>query len=328
MEKTDLKAYLEQVHSLELDIYTMDEAKKNLLESKRDVKPKHVFYEPRRRTEKSSFESEKQREKERIWKKIILISAGASFLTFGYGIIPALILIAVTPIAIIPPALKKVELSEREKEKGEIEAEHEKAMCEYRERVKKEEVRFKTEEGEVARYNAALDQEIERIEKSRTHTIRALSKLYGLDIIYPKYRSLIPVTMFCEYIASGRRSVLEGTDGMYDLYENELRMGTIIGELQEVKSVLNRISDKLSAIQRNQYMLYKAVEQGNAIASGISSAVGDLANNTAKLCSNTERIREAAQWTAFNTEAIARRTEAIARIQEYEHTLKYPVFHA
>lgn len=60
-----------------------------------------------------------------------------------------------------------------------------------------------------------------------------LDKLYELKIngefiLYPKYRNIVPVSMFIDYLASHRCEKLEGHEGAYNLYENELRLNSII----------------------------------------------------------------------------------------------------
>ncbi|MBR6096095.1 MAG: hypothetical protein IKP82_03985 [Oscillospiraceae bacterium] len=58
-----------------------------------------------------------------------------------------------------------------------------------------------------------------------------LNKYYNTGVIYPKYYGLVPITMFCEYIESGRCSSLTGYNGAYNTYENENRLNIIITKL-------------------------------------------------------------------------------------------------
>lgn len=36
--------------------------------------------------------------------------------------------------------------------------------------------------------------------------MKILRRHYDLDVIYPKYRSLVPIASICEYLESGRRA--------------------------------------------------------------------------------------------------------------------------
>ncbi len=185
-------------------------------------------------------------------------------------------------------------------------------------------------------FNQAVDEKIRDASAKRAESEAALVQLYEQNIIYRKYRGIVPVTMFCEYMDSGRRTELEGIHGMYDLYETELLGKQIVGELKSINDTLRNISyqiggiaNQLTGIQRNQILLYEEVAKGNSIAVSIGGeirrqrqsldALGqsvDIANN------NLIQIRESAEMTAFNTEATKNRVAALdelARRTYYEY---------
>ena len=85
-----------------------------------------------------------------------------------------------------------------------------------------------------------LGEEYIQIEKN-------LEQLYGLNIIFPKYRNMMAICSLYEYISSGRCDTLEGQAGAYNLYEMELRQNVIIGQLEKVIS-------QLESIKNNQYI--------------------------------------------------------------------------
>lgn len=85
---------------------------------------------------------------------------------------------------------------------------------------------------------------------------KTLESLYSVGIIYPKYRNFVAVASFCEYLNAGRCSSLEGHEGAYNIFENEIRQDVIISQLSEV--IRN-----LESIRNNQYMVYQAVKEGN-----------------------------------------------------------------
>ncbi len=108
----------------------------------------------------------------------------------------------------------------------------------------------------------------------------SLNKLYGIGIIYPKYRSLNACGMFLEYLKSGRTHSLQqigGDEGAYNLYDKELKY--------------NHISSQLDQIQENQRILYQEV-----------CAINE---NIERLCSSIERVEKSvnkiAQCTEINT---------------------------
>ena len=104
---------------------------------------------------------------------------------------------------------------------------------------------------------------------------KTLEKWYDKNIIFPKYRNLIAITMINEYLESGRCSELEGANGAYNLYEMELRQNIVIGQL-------SNIIGNLEQIRNNQYSLYEELTKSNRLVQDVIYELRDL-NNTAKL---------------------------------------------
>ncbi len=129
------------------------------------------------------------------------------------------------------------------------------------------------------------------LRSSLNSTQKLLNNLYSYNIIYPKYRSMIAVTMFCEYLESGRCKQLQGTDGAYNLFEKELRDRIIIAELKT-------ISSQLESIRQTQYMLYEEIKRGN-----------DTANRILK---SAEHMESNCEIEKYNREVIARNSAIIA----------------
>ena len=80
--------------------------------------------------------------------------------------------------------------------------------------------------------------------------------MYSLDVIFPKYRNIIAVSSFYEYLLSGRCDKLEGAEGAYNIFESELRMNLIINKIDDVIKHLEKI-------EQHQYMLYSAIQENN-----------------------------------------------------------------
>ena len=86
--------------------------------------------------------------------------------------------------------------------------------------------------------------------------------------------------MFSEYLQSGRCSTLEGHEGAYNIYENEIRLGII-------NDKLNEIINRLDRIERNQYRLYESIrevnQQQNRILSNLDMMAQRLDSQSSKL---------------------------------------------
>lgn len=113
-------------------------------------------------------------------------------------------------------------------------------------------------------------------------TEKTLKFYYDKDIIYPKYRGLIPVTSFCDYLKSGVCEKLEGHEGCYNKYDVEVRLDMIICQLDEVLS-------ELEDIKENQFTLYTEMTRCNNLLSSISSDIDTLSSDMNR---NYEEIKE------------------------------------
>lgn len=140
-----------------------------------------------------------------------------------------------------------------------------------------------------------ISEEIAKAKRTLTETSVLLNNYYSSGVVYPKYQGLIPVTMFCEYLASGRCDTLTGHEGAYNIYENEIRLNLIIVKLEEVV-------DKLDQIQQNQYMLASQLEQITRELQGLNSAVATQTAVLERIDDNTEVSNYYNRITAANTD--------------------------
>ena len=80
-----------------------------------------------------------------------------------------------------------------------------------------------------------------------------LQGLYSIGIIGEKYRKLVPVASFCEYLEYGRCDSLTGTYGAYNKFEDELYKKIVIGKLDDIQK-------KMDEIKNTQIMMYHVME--------------------------------------------------------------------
>ncbi|MBQ6931488.1 MAG: zinc-ribbon domain-containing protein [Clostridia bacterium] len=117
---------------------------------------------------------------------------------------------------------------------------------------------------------AEIDRKIAEIES-------VMSDFYSLNIIYPKYRNLIPIVTLYEYFESGRHTTLSDA---YNKYEDELLHKTIIEKLDVVIS-------RLEQIRQNQNALYEAILESNSIAERICQQSDTLIASNKMIEKNT-----------------------------------------
>ncbi len=123
-----------------------------------------------------------------------------------------------------------------------------------------------------------LDGMVEEVYRRYRAVCAERDALYEEANVFGKYRNLPAITSFCEYIDSGRCNALEGRDGAYNLYENEIRQDRIIADLDEAVT-------QLEQIKKNQYLLYTEVDKLNSsvktMTRQVDRAVKELTKQTA-----------------------------------------------
>ncbi len=133
--------------------------------------------------------------------------------------------------------------------------------------------------------------------------LNVLHELYSTNIIHPDYRSLVPVSMFVNYIEKDRCPALGGVNGAYNKYEEELRANLIINQLDE-------INQSLGTIQNSMGTLYRAIQGANE---NIRLLSAEVKNNQNALEESMRRSDESRHWDA---QLIADQTAALASIEE------------
>lgn len=343
-----LRDYLDRVRKLEIDVYTIGKTIEYLKTQFREVSPKKNIICPPKPEKPHLYDFEKTKNpiKEQgsmFWWN--LNSAGTFTETVGD--------LFRVPFETIKEN-KRIQEYNKEKEienavstkKYELELKHynEVLLPNFEHEVSAESARYQADVDSVRVFNDGLNKCINYLTEEKDNSEIALHKMYSIGIVYPKYYGLIPVTMFCEYMDSMRRTVLGGVHGMYDLYETELRSKQIVSSLSTVNEGLKLISyqiggiaNQLSGIQRNQILLYEEVALGNDIAKRIGEdtiALLHKASSTTSILKGamTETddrqpvIQSSVEMVAYNNEITAHRIESTGRIQEFEHSLRHPIF--
>ena len=138
-----------------------------------------------------------------------------------------------------------------------------------------------------------VENEHQKVIDKMRETQDLLEDYYSENIIYDKYRALVPVCTFYEYIASGRCSQLEGHEGAYNLYENELRLNIIVDKLDD-------IIDRLDTIASSQSAILNAINESTARLDSLeASAIASL-NKLESLEQNTEALNYYSKVNTIN----------------------------
>ena len=108
-----------------------------------------------------------------------------------------------------------------------------------------------------------------------------------------KYRNFVAISQIYEYFASGRVTELEGPNGAYNLFENEMRQNVIIYEL-------NEILQHLEEIKKYQRMTYDAIMDANRLLANIEKNTAVSAFNSSVIAENTNIMRRYADVAVNN----------------------------
>lgn len=130
-----------------------------------------------------------------------------------------------------------------------------------------------------------VNQDYEILRQRYNKTASLLQKYYDLNIIYPKYRGIVPVAMFVQYLESGIVYQLEGPDGAYSRYEDELFRQLIINKLDVI---VTRLDD----IRSTQYELANSLEKSNQQIMELNSHTEIQSYNTMQTNAEVKALKD------------------------------------
>lgn len=143
-----------------------------------------------------------------------------------------------------------------------------------------------------------IDQDIAETETLLQKTYAARNELYAYNIVFGKYRNVVALSSFYEYLMSGRCESLEGPSGAYNIYEGEIRQNLIIANLDKVIFSLEKI-------EQNQYMLYSELRDINSSLDTMNKTMDKALDSIRNMEGHMEHISENSDVIAHNTAATA-----------------------
>lgn len=150
-----------------------------------------------------------------------------------------------------------------------------------------------------------LDKEIAEIEDLLKKTFAARNELYAYDVVFGKYRDVVALSSFYEYLMSGRCSSLTGADGAYNIYESEIRMNRVIAQLDTVIS-------SLEEIKQNQYMMYQEMRSISASLQSLNNTMDKALTSIQGIEANTTSMNGYLEHISKNSDVIAHNTAVTA----------------
>lgn len=191
---------------------------------------------------------------------------------------------------------------------------HQESVAEYEKELADDRVRV---QAELVR-KRSLGEIIEMMEKERARAEENLQRIYSADVVFPKYRNLAMLASIHEYLCAKR---CEDLPAAYNILEQEMLMNRIITGIQN-------IVERLDDIKQGQYMLYRAVMEGNqkaeelvSIAYGMAGQMqtqtqhlGQLNDQMRAQADTMERMGKSADLSAYYAEQIEKQTRYMSRM--------------
>jgi len=163
--------------------------------------------------------------------------------------------------------------------------------------------------------NKQLDAEKGKLGDLQDKLADNLKQMYALNILHPKYQNITAVASIYDYLDTGITRSLVRNDadpGAYYLYEEDVRAQRIV---DVITTGFAQLSAQLSQIQRNQYALYTAIQEGNTIMQNIQNELGaisgqinagnarltDISNHVVQSASNTDALSSLAREMERNS---------------------------
>lgn len=184
-------------------------------------------------------------------------------------------------------AVKSAE-NELEKTKQEIELARKEAFALHSESPK---------ETRSQRKMNILMEEVRTTQELLEKLYRTRSEMYALNIVFDKYRNLVALSTFYEYLLSGRCDSLEGANGAYNLYEAEIRADMVISQLSDVVESLDDIAE-------TQHTVYTQLCNMNETVSQLNEACEKIAYASEAIAANTKTTAYYAKVNANLTKAL------------------------
>lgn len=133
-------------------------------------------------------------------------------------------------------------------------------------------------------------------ELKETNILR--NKFYLENILPPQYHSLVAVSTMYPWLQYGICTEIYGHGGLFDRYEYDLKLGTIIGNLQQLNA-------KMDIVIRNQQTLIQEVRRGNEIAGDILRHVESIENTQERIANDVSDIKQSSRITAMQSSRAA-----------------------
>lgn len=136
-------------------------------------------------------------------------------------------------------------------------------------------------------------------------TNSVLKSYYNTGVLHKDYWGLVPVGTIYSYLDKGLCTQLEGHEGAYLLYENELKWNKVFNKLDDIIC-------RLDEIQSNQLMIARAIKKSNDKIDGLQKSLNSQLD---QMNGNLERISANQQISNYFGAVSAINTSYLVKLQ-------------
>ncbi len=283
MEKQQLIEYLDAVCDAESAVQACEDAIHTFQSEKGRMPALSLPSQPvKERIDPSSFSNDGSA------KRIGITTAVVTFVIIGMsglwsslpGIAPLLI-VAAAGIAAWYVSKNKILAEKQENAQRTINEQYKAAYREYEERTA---AHYKAVEAAHAT-TAMIDLAIQKQKNIQIQARTQLERLYAQEIIYPSFQNLIAVYQIREYLKMGICEVLDGPNGAYSQYMNDVRTARICDSIHDLKRSLTFAIHGLQSTLINELQLVD--DNLNSIRREINSNMSQLATQMEQIHNST-----------------------------------------
>ena len=122
-----------------------------------------------------------------------------------------------------------------------------------------------------------MDMAIDEMDKKCEELKLQRSQLYAMNILHPNFQNMIAVNQIREYLEMGICDELEGTNGAYALYMQDVRANRICESIDDLRQTVqegfNEVKGKMSAVMAE---LRRTNANIDALNTSINSGFSDM----------------------------------------------------
>ena len=145
---------------------------------------------------------------------------------------------------------------------------------------------------ELAKSKTELEMIQDMIASKYKMATEALRRLYGKNLVAPKYHNFRAMAAFYDYLYTGRCIAVFGPDGVIDTYEDDVRIGIMLAHLSRIEDVLVDTNIKMGYLCDQAELANNQLAKINSNLAAIKISSAATAANTAEIASYCRSIDE------------------------------------